>query len=181
MIETRRIAQAWLYLRGLIARMFKRILGYAQSGVKSDYALECRAAIAKKDRRIKELENELGALRAQVANIRVSQAQEGRAGWEVMAYIPEVVIKWAQEKPEHKVWLIDRIVRGLVEYALQGIVKVDSNGKVNALVFAPLDINGPAEAPKWVMALFHKDGKFKLSERAWITPETEEQKIRRMR
>lgn len=120
-------------------------------------------------------------LRSQVLHLRVSQATEGRAGWEIMAYIPEAVLKAISHNPGLRDWYETEVAQNLVRYAMKGIVKVNAEGKVNALVFAPLDIDGKPEAPKWVMALYNKDGKFKMSERAWITPETEEQKIRRMR
>jgi hypothetical protein len=54
---------------------------------------------------------------------------------------------------------------------------VDSQGRVCALVFQPLDINRPPEAPSYVQALFEKDGKFKMSEKCW-DQRTEEQRVK---
>lgn len=120
-------------------------------------------------------EAELRALRAQLVQVRVSQSRIGRAGWEVMSFIPEETLKVAR-KDTRLTELIREITLNLVSYALAGINRVDSQGRVCALVFEPLDMNQPARAPKYVQALFDDEGKFKLSEKCWDT-RTEEQRL----
>jgi hypothetical protein len=121
------------------------------------------------------------ALRAQMAQVRVSQSETRRAGWEVMVFIPEEVLEAHQHSdavegadgPAFR-WLVKRVVTELIVLALTGVVRVHSNGTVRALVFEPLNINGPVRAPRFVQALFEKDNQFKLSEKCWDTRTAEQ-------
>lgn len=124
---------------------------------------------------------DLKSLRAQVCTLRVAQAERPRVGWEVMAYISQEVADRMQDDPAVMDWVQETIVRGLVAHAVKGIVHVNSQGKVNALVFQPLDVNNPASKPQWVQALYERpEGGFKFSEKAKITyPESEEQRVRK--
>jgi hypothetical protein len=130
--------------------------------------------------RIQVLLHQVEYLRAQLMQVRVSQATEGRAGWEVCCYIPEEVLHYTRNHPYKEnaaQSLLDNILCALMETAIKGINRVDSQGKVCALVFEPLNINAPARAPRYVQALFDKDGKYKMSEKAW-DQRTEEQRVR---
>jgi hypothetical protein len=127
-------------------------------------------------------EAELKALRAQLVQLRVAPAVERRAGWEVMAFIPEEVLDAVRGRNalfdadwEH---LIKRITVSLVDYAIKGIYRVRANGKVTALIFGPVSLHSPADAPRMVEALFDKDGKFKTSQDVW-DQQDEEARVRR--
>jgi hypothetical protein len=115
-------------------------------------------------------------LRAQLMQIRVSQSTIARAGWEVMAFIPEGVL---QDRPGHPAngWLVLRVAKELVDLALKGVHRVRTNGTCCALVFEPLNVNEPVRAPRFVQALWDHDGEFKLSEKCW-DQRTEEQRVR---
>ena len=115
-------------------------------------------------------------LRAQLVQIRVAPSTLGRAGWEIMCFIPEECLnsmraKWQVMK------LAEKAATELVVLALEGTNRVRANGKCCALVFEPLNINAPARAPKFVQALWDHDGKFKLSDKCW-DQRTEEQRVR---
>lgn len=130
--------------------------------------------------RIQELLHKVQFLQAQLMQVRVSQATEGRAGWEVCVYIPEETLNYTRNHPDRESAaqsLLDNVCEALVKTALAGINRVDAQGKVCALVFEPLDINKPARAPRYVQALFDKDGMYKMSERCW-DQRTEEQRVR---
>lgn len=123
-------------------------------------------------------------LRAQVMQIRVSQSTLKRAGWEVMCFIPEEILEGIEKDAEGNFIretflssLVKRATTQLVDLAIRGIVRVRENGKCCALVFEPLNINGPARAPKFVQALWDKGGEFKLSEKCWDR-RSEEQRVR---
>jgi hypothetical protein len=130
-----------------------------------------------------EAERGYEELRAQVMQIRVSQSTVKRAGWEVMCFVPEEVLEHCHTTynilgGSDWRYLVKRVAMELADLALKGIHRVRSNGKCCALVFQPLNINGPAKAPEFVQALWDNDGKFKLSEKCWDT-RTEEQRVRR--
>jgi hypothetical protein len=115
-------------------------------------------------------------LRAQIIQMRVSQSTMGRAGWEVMCFIPEECLDHMSEH-EYTEDLVNRVAKELIRLALGGVNRVRANGTCCALVFEPLNINEPARAPKFVQALWDHDGKFKLSEKCW-DQRTEEQRTR---
>jgi len=125
------------------------------------------------------------SLRAQVVQLRVGQSTIGRAGWEVMCFIPEEVIeKIANSLEEPRMlhdpqWrsLVTRIGVELVDLALRGVNRVRSNGTVAALVFGPLKLNEAARAPRFVQALWDSDGNYKLSEKCW-DQRSEAQRVR---
>jgi hypothetical protein len=121
-----------------------------------------------------EAERGYEGLRAQVMQLRVSQSAASRAGWEVMCFIPEEVLAGGKVPVAA---LLKKVCSELLVLALTGINRVRSNGKCCALVFAPLNMNGPAEAPRFVQALWDQEGKFKLSEKCW-DQRTEEQRVR---
>ncbi len=123
--------------------------------------------------RCKESENREMWLRAQLLQVRVRQSVLDRAGWEVMCFIPEEVLKSRDMQG-----LILQTARRLVEQAIKGIHRVDSMGKVCALVFAPLNTKDAPHAPEYVQAMFDKEGKFKMSEKCWDRS-TEEERVRR--
>lgn len=126
------------------------------------------------------LTREVSELRSQLMNVRVCQGREGRAGWEVSAFIPqEVVLKLRGLPPKGVAAFCRQVADVLVERAIQGLTYVDSQGKVCALVFAPLNMNAAPKAPDFVQALYDDGGKYKLSEKAWFQ-ETEEQRLRRL-
>jgi hypothetical protein len=140
--------------------------------------------LIKLEARHKELNERFMWLRAQIMNLRVSQAAEGRTGWEVMCYIPEEVVKkiteWEKSDPDLFEGFMFNVARPLVRNAIKGVVHVNKQGRVNALVFEPLDLNKAPRAPKWVMALFEKDGEHKFSKAAKvIDPGTEEERTKR--
>ena len=119
-------------------------------------------------------------LQSQLVQIRVGQSKFSRAGWEVMCFIPEEALKQLRH-PGHNQARIDGLVlqvtRELVRLAIAGIVRVDAQGKVSALVFEPLNMNEKPRAPRFVQALFDKDGEFKLSEKCW-DQRSEEQRVK---
>jgi hypothetical protein len=122
-------------------------------------------------------------LRAQLMNVRVQQSGGDRTGWEVMCYIPQATLRGVRAKSqEDQARFVAHVAYKLVEAAVRGIFHVDSMGKVNALVFAPLDMDKPAAAPKHVQVLFEKkDGEFDMSNPIkLIEPESEETRLRRM-
>lgn len=110
---------------------------------------------------VERLVRELHTWRAQIMQLRVAQAEPPRVGWEVMAYIPQEVCYNLTTNTE---WFVKRIAEELVTRALAGITHVNNQGKVNALVFAPLDTRRPPGASEWVQVLFDKEGKYKLSD-----------------
>jgi len=127
-----------------------------------------------------EKECECRWLKAHLVQVRVSQSKLARAGWEVMCFIPEEALRQLRH-PGNRQERIDRFVlkvtRELVRLAIAGIVRVDSMGKVSALVFEPLCLNEKPRAPRFVQALFDKDGEYKLSEKCWDS-RSEEQRVK---
>lgn len=124
------------------------------------------------EREIKQQEERLRRLLAEIAVVRVAQAEPPRVGWEVMAYIPEETL-CAVPTPE----VVRCVVGALVNQAVRGIYNIQKNGKVNVLVFAPLDMNRAPAAAEWVQVLWDKDGKCKLSEKL-PRMKTAEQRVR---
>jgi hypothetical protein len=117
-------------------------------------------------------------LRAQLMQVRVSQSTLKRAGWEVMCFIPEEVIKVAGHPGMPRFHATCRkVAEELILLALQGVNRVRANGTCCALVFEPLDLNQPARAPRFVQALWDQGGEFKLSEKCW-DQRTEEQRVK---
>ena len=107
-------------------------------------------------------------LRAQLMQIRVSQSTIKRAGWEIMCFIPEEVIKVAGHPGMPRFHATCRkVAEELIMLALQGVTRVRANGTCCALVFEPLNLKEPARAPRFVQALWDQGGKFKLSEKCW--------------
>lgn len=133
----------------------------------SSYAMVTRAhenSVAERAELMKQLRD----LRAQLVNVRVAQAERPRMGWEIMAYIPEEALKEIEKGDVDLLQSSRLIADALVNLALQGIINVDKMGKCNALIFSPLNINGPAEASKWVVGLFENNGRFSVSEKAKV-------------
>jgi hypothetical protein len=122
------------------------------------------------------------ALRAQLMNLRAGQSSlQDRTGWEVCAYIPDEVLK-SIKNPEMLEAYTRLVAHKLIEFALKGLVHIRSEGKVNALVFEPLNINGAVRAPKWMLAL-HEGGPegyhFNKQKAKLIDPGTPEERARR--
>lgn len=143
-------------------------IGLARASVTCYYAGAAAHNLLALEARIEDLQeaNELiKALRAQLVTVRVAQAERPRMGWEVMCYIPEEVV--GRMGPRLKMFA-EAITEKLVYQALQGILNVNSKGRCNALVYSPLNINGPAEASKWVVGVFEKDGQFSVSGKAHV-------------
>ncbi len=121
-----------------------------------------------------------------LVELRVSQSDISRAGWAVMCFIPEEVVKVLQQErkqghppfvvPKYES-IVHRVTEELVRLAIDGVLRIDREGKVSALVFEPLDLSKPPAAPRFVQALFESDGKFKLSNRCW-DQRTEEQRVK---
>jgi len=115
-----------------------------------------------------------------LVELRVKQSALSRAGWEVMCFIPEEVLEKLRAdgaKNPYRTRIVKRITAELVRLAIDGIVRVTSDGKVCALVFAPLDTRFAPAAPEYVQALHDNQGTFKLSEKAWDT-RNEEQRVK---
>jgi hypothetical protein len=106
-------------------------------------------------------------IRAQLMNVRVAQAERPRVGWEVMAYIPEEVLQVVKKYGPKDLAKFKRLVADvLIDQAIRGILHVNAQGKINALVFAPMNVNAAPAAPEWCQVVFEGDtGKLKLSER----------------
>lgn len=121
-------------------------------------------------------------LRAQLMNIRVQQATEGRTGWELLGYIPTAVLDQVRRMNERdQIKFTAMVAFKLIDAAIKGIFKVDAMGKCNALVFAPIDMNKAPAAPKHVQVLFEKKetGAFEMSKPLkLIEPESEETRVR---
>ena len=114
--------------------------------------------------RLADAKKELERLTQLIAQVRVSQSTIGRAGWEVMAFIPEEALEYVrQRRPDHILLhkLIERVVWVLVKQALDGINRVDAMGRVSALVFG---MPGQCADNRCVQALFDSAGKYKLSD-----------------
>lgn len=112
------------------------------------------------------------SLRTQLLRLRVSQSTTGRAGWEVMCFLPEEIIDvLKREKAAHSVshhrWLVERVTKELVDLAISGVVRVSGEGKVSALIFEPLDCDRTARAPRYAQALWDSYGEFKRSDKRW--------------
>jgi uncharacterized protein with ATP-grasp and redox domains len=142
------------------------------------------AALRIADSHIRLLSEEYKMLRSQVMQLRVAQAPHPRTGWEIMAYIPnEVVDKLKRDKAEGglREYFVSRIASGLVDFAVRGIVHVAQQGRVNALVFEPLDIREAPRAPKWMQVLYEREnGELHLSGKAkLIDPGSPEERARR--
>lgn len=136
------------------------------------------AACAKRD----DYADRYSALRAQLAQVRVSQSTTSRAGWEVMCFIPEEVITryhltTAANGGADFRWFVKRITMELVALAVKGITRVRANGTCCALVFEPLNMKEPVRAPRFVQALWDQEGSFKMSDKCW-DQRTEEQRVR---
>ena len=121
-------------------------------------------------------------LEAQLIQTRVSQSRIGRAGWEVMCFIPEEVLNRIRVCPDSAnsrtlIGLIEQVVTKQVTQALAGINRVDAQGKVTALIFAPLSLHSPADEPRYVQAVFEKDGQYKAHEKLW-DGRSEEQRVK---
>jgi hypothetical protein len=87
--------------------------------------------------------------RAQLMTLRVAQAEPPRVGWEVMAYIPqEVADKLGTMPLKQRVEFVRHVADVLTARAINGLHHVNSQGRVNALVFAPISLKSPA-APEW--------------------------------
>lgn len=143
-------------------------IGLARASVTCYYAGAAAHNLLALEARIEDLHdaNEMiKSLRAQLVTVRVAQAERPRMGWEVMCYIPEEVVGRMSVKLRD---YAEAIAGQLVFQALTGIINVNNKGRCNALVFSPLNINGPAEASKWVVGIFEKDGKFSVSEKAHV-------------
>ena len=148
-----------------------------------DSYLRVQAQLFLKEQDVKCLSNQLDWLRAQIVQVRVQQSRVGRAGWEVMCFIPEEILNQLgpDRNPLNNVMvgsLINQVTNKLVTCAIAGINRVDSQGRVCALVFEPLDMRAKPKAPAYVQALFDKQGEYKLSEKAWDS-RTEEERVRR--
>ena len=163
----------WLTFPTRLAHYAGVNLGLAES-----YAESYRLTLE----RLRGKEKVISELEAQLVQTRVSQSRIGRAGWEVMCFIPEEVLN--QFGPDRNAKnnpaffkLIEEIVTKQVTRALAGINRVDAQGKVCALVFEPLDMRRPARSPRFVQALFDKEGEFKMSEKCWDS-RSEEQRVR---
>lgn len=170
-------------LRGIDFRSWQRALARIRDQeAMLKQALGIQERLAK---RSQEIEQRFMWLRAQVMNLRVAQATPPRTGWEVMAYIPEEVVKkiteWQEKDPDLFEGFMFNVARPLVRNAIKGLVHVNAQGKVNALVFEPLDLREEPRAPKWVMALYETpEGKMRFSDRAKIIdPGTAEERAKR--
>ena len=115
----------------------------------------------------KVISKQIEWIRAQLMNVRVAQAERPRVGWEVMAYIPEEVLQVVKTYGPEDLTKFKRLIADvLIDQAIRGVLHVNAQGKINALVFAPMNINGPVKAAEWCQVLFEGDyGKLKLSER----------------
>jgi len=121
-------------------------------------------------------------LAAQLVQVRVHQSRVKRAGWEVMCFIPEEVLECfgPDRNPSNSPKLyqaIEQVTNKLVTCALAGINRIDAQGKVTALIFAPLSLRSPADEPRYVQAVFEKDGKYKMHEKLW-DGRSEEQRVK---
>jgi hypothetical protein len=162
---------------------------YSEARRRLDSAEKCSAFLrleldcaAREQTSLREIANDYNRryaeLRAQVMQIRVSQSTVKRAGWEVMCFIPEECLD-PKRMQYDTTKLVQKVAAELVLLALGGVNRVRSNGSCCALVFEPLNINGPARAPRFVQALWDKGGEFKLSEKCW-DQRSEEQRVRSM-
>lgn len=131
-------------LFGKHKRLLEQIT-YARDSLASDNArlkAEIDAALIAKDMS----ESEAAICRAQLAQLRVSQHNDGgRVGWMVSAFIPNEVL--AQLKKETVDAFILHVARALVRQAIQGIFRMlPHSGKVFGLVFGPVTNENTKEA-----------------------------------
>lgn len=106
--------------------------------------------------RVAELELALQRARAQLCQLRVAQEKIGeRIGYMVGAFIPEgTVAKMRGWTPEQREEFKRAVVDALVANALNGIVRINSRGRMVAMVFLP-----PGTAGDPVLEIFETDVK----------------------
>lgn len=87
--------------------------------------------------KLREKEFEISHLRAHLMELRVAQEadRQGAVGWMVSAFVPDSAIKALRAKPEMIPDYVKLVAEALVSNAVQGIIRIDSRGKVSAMIF----------------------------------------------
>jgi len=97
------------------------------------------ARVAALEKRCSDLDLSLQRARAQLCQLRVAQEKiHERLGYMVGAFIPEgTVAKMRDWTPEQREEFKRAVVDALVANALNGIVRINSRGRMTAMVFLP--------------------------------------------
>jgi hypothetical protein len=92
----------------------------------------------KQVQQLREKELEIQNLRAHLMELRVSnESPRGAIGWMVSAFVPDSAVAALQEKPERIADFQKVVAEALVANALRGILKLNKEGKCQALIFEP--------------------------------------------
>lgn len=112
--------------------------------IKDRISKSFEARIAALEKRCEEKDLALQRARAQVCQLRVTQEKiHERLGYMVGAFIPEgTVAKMRAWTPEQREEFKRAVVDALVANALNGIVRINSRGKLTAMVFLPPHMGG---------------------------------------
>lgn len=112
--------------------------------LKARISASFEARIAELEKKCVDLDLALQRTRAQMCQLRVVQEKiHERLGYMVGAFIPEgTVAKLRSWTPEQREEFKRAVVDALVANALNGVVRINSRGKMTAMVFLPPGVGG---------------------------------------